>query len=136
MLNSVWCTLRKVFKGAIPRQKSSFGIELLWVQSQMSAFKEQLLGVGLTEKWLMKEGKVQIRIHVVRTRSTGISASAEQAADIAALQQKISAMVDRRSGQLGQKGGQSGAFSSKHVSGHLRKTALDSVCPCALCCGA
>jgi hypothetical protein len=46
VLNSVWCTLHKVSKGAIPRQKSSFGIELIWVQSQMSAFKEQLLGVG------------------------------------------------------------------------------------------
>ncbi|CAL8467664.1 g7202 [Coccomyxa elongata] len=59
----------------------------------MSAYKEHLSGAGLTEKWLMKEGKVQIRLHAVKTRANLVSAGVDRPPDIELLQQKISGLV-------------------------------------------
>ncbi|BDA42682.1 probable protein AGENET DOMAIN (AGD)-CONTAINING P1 at N-terminal half [Coccomyxa sp. Obi] len=59
----------------------------------MSAYKEQMSGAGLTEKWLMKEGKVQIRMNVVKTRSSLVSAGTDRPPDIASLQQKINGLA-------------------------------------------
>lgn len=66
----------------------------------MSAYKEQLSGAGLTEKWLMKEGKVQIRLHAVKTRANLVSAGVDRPPDIELLQQKISGLVQMQPGAL------------------------------------
>lgn len=65
---------------------------------QMYAFKERMQAVRLTEKWLMKEGKVQIRLNAVRTRSKGDSGllqGSEQANDIASLKERILSLKSR-----------------------------------------
>ena len=94
---------------------------------QMSAFKEPLTGAGLTEKWLMREGKVQIRLNAVRTRLKGAlpdAAAAKQAADIAALQQRISAVVQKQAFLEGMPG-----IPGAHACNQLRKISALSVVP-------
>ncbi len=64
----------------------------------MSAYKEQLSEARLTEKWLMKEGKVQIRLHAVKTRASLVSAGVDRSPDIASPQQKSDGLAQTQPG--------------------------------------